>query len=140
MAFLWTLLRVTLTLLALRASIHVHAGPSQKKSFDSAFKLKVVEFAEKNSNRGAGRKFGVDEKRVWEWRKQKQQLESLPRKKRGGGRKAALPDMEEELLAILTLHSLLSPVTLYLVLHLRWVLVHAQATHIHDVIHTACHE
>ena len=39
------------------------AGPSQKKrSFDSAFKLKVVEFAEKNSNRGAGRQFGVDEK------------------------------------------------------------------------------
>ena len=43
------------------------AGPSQKKrSFDSAFKLKVVEFAEKNSNsnRGAGRHFGVGEKRV----------------------------------------------------------------------------
>ena len=40
-------------------------GPSQKKrSFDSAFKLKVVEYAEKNSNRGAGRQFGVDEKRV----------------------------------------------------------------------------
>ena len=74
----------------------------KKRSFDSAFKLKVLEFAEKNSNRGAGRKFGVDEKRVREWRKQKPQLESLPRKKRrmdGGGRKAALPDLEEELLA-----------------------------------------
>ena len=70
------------------------AGPTsnpKKRSFDSAFKLKVVEFAEKNSNRGAGRKFGVDEKRVREWRKQKPQLESLPRKKKrmdGGGRKA----------------------------------------------------
>ena len=41
------------------------AGPSQKKrSFDPAFELKVVEFAEKNSNRGAGTHFGVDEKRV----------------------------------------------------------------------------
>ena len=49
------------------------AGPSQKKrGFNSAFKLKVVGFAEKNSNRGAGRQFGVDDKRVREWRKQKQ--------------------------------------------------------------------
>ena len=76
-------------------------GPSQKKrSFDSAFKLKVVEFAEKYSNRGAGRQLGVDEKRVREWRKQKQLLESLPRKKRrldGGSRRAALPETEEEL-------------------------------------------
>ena len=59
-------------------------GPSQKKrSFNSAFKLKVVEFAEKNSNRGAGRHFGVDEKRVREWRKHKEQLESSPRKENG---------------------------------------------------------
>ena len=78
-------------------------GPtsSQKKwSFDSAFKSKVVEFAERNSSRGAGRHFGVDEKRVREWRKQKQQLESLLGKKRrmdGGGHKASLPEMEEEM-------------------------------------------
>ena len=73
----------------------------RKEALTLAFKLKVVEFAEKNSNRGAGRHFGVDEKRVREWRKQKEQLESLPRNKRrmdGGGRKAALTDMEEELL------------------------------------------
>ena len=69
---------------------------------EAAFKLKVVEFAEKNSNRGAGRHFGVDEKRVREWRKQKEQLESLPRKKRrmdGGGRKAALPEILRQSLA-----------------------------------------
>ena len=75
---------------------------TKKRSYDSAFKLKVFEFAEKNSNRGAGRKFGVDDNRVREWRKQKQQLESVLSKKRrldGGGRKAALPDMEEELVA-----------------------------------------
>ena len=52
------------------------------------------------SNRGAGRNFSVDEKRVREWRKLKAELEKLPEKKRrleGGGRKPALPEMEEEL-------------------------------------------
>uniref|UniRef100_A0A1X7U6R6 Brinker DNA-binding domain-containing protein n=1 Tax=Amphimedon queenslandica TaxID=400682 RepID=A0A1X7U6R6_AMPQE len=39
--------------------------PAKKKhSFDASFKLKVVEFALKNSNRGAARKFDVDEKQV----------------------------------------------------------------------------
>ena len=75
---------------------------TKNKSYDSIFKLKVIEFVEKNSNKDAGRKFGADEKKVREWRKQKQQLETLPSKKRrldGGGRKAALLDMEEELVA-----------------------------------------
>ena len=54
--------------------------PSQKKrSFDAAFKL---EFAGKNSNRGAGRKFSVEEKSVREWRKHKVELLHLPTKKR----------------------------------------------------------
>ena len=35
----------------------------KKRSFHAAFKLKVVGFAEKSSNRGAGRKFRVDEKK-----------------------------------------------------------------------------
>ncbi len=74
----------------------------KKRSFDAAFKLKVVGFAENNSNRGAGRKFSVDERRVRVWSKQKAELERLPSKKRrleGGGRKVALPEMEEELAA-----------------------------------------
>ena len=60
----------------------------KKRSYDAAFKLKVIEFAEQNTNRGAGRKYGVDEKRVREWRKQKDQLANLNSKKRrldGGG-------------------------------------------------------
>ena len=72
----------------------------KKRSYDAAFKLKVIEFAEQNTNRGAARKYDIDEKRVREWKKQKDQLGSLNSKKRrldGGGRKAALPDMEEEL-------------------------------------------
>ena len=36
-----------------------------------AFKLKVVACAEGESSRGAARRFGVDEKRVREWRKLK---------------------------------------------------------------------
>ena len=70
----------------------------KKRSFTASFKLKVVEYAEKNSNRGAARKFCVDDKRVREWRKQKNSLAELPTKKRrleGGGRKAAYPNLEE---------------------------------------------
>lgn len=61
---------------------------TRKRSYDAAFKLKVVAYAETNTNRGAGRKFGVDEKRVREWKKQKDELEGLGAKKRrleGGG-------------------------------------------------------
>jgi len=66
---------------------------SKKRSYDAAFKLKVVEYAEKSTNRGTGRKFNVDEKRIREWRKQKSSLESLPSKKKrlegGGSRRVA---------------------------------------------------
>ena len=74
----------------------------KKRSFTASFKLKVVEYAEKNSNRGAARKFSVDDKRVREWRKQKNSLTELPTKKRrleGGGRKAAYPNLEEVLVS-----------------------------------------
>ena len=76
------------------------SSSTKKRSFDAAFKLRVVEYAEANTNRGAGRKFGVDEKRVREWKKQKCDLEGLGAKKKrleGGGRKVAFPQMEEEL-------------------------------------------
>ena len=36
----------------------------EEKSFDAAFKLRVVEYAEQDTSRGAGRKFGVDERIV----------------------------------------------------------------------------
>ena len=36
----------------------------KKRSFDAAFKLKVVAFAEKSTNRGAAKKFFVDEKKI----------------------------------------------------------------------------
>ena len=74
----------------------------KKRSFDAAFKLKVVDCAEKSTNRGAAAKFFVDEKSVRTWRKNKASLLALPSKKKriqGGGRKPHNPDMEEELLA-----------------------------------------
>ena len=38
------------------------ATTKKKRSFDAAFKLRVAAYAEQNTSRGAGRKFGVDEK------------------------------------------------------------------------------
>lgn len=75
---------------------------SKKRSYEAAFKLTVVDSAEKTTNRAAARKFGVDERRVREWRKNKAGLQDLPKKKRrleGGGRKAFYPEMEDEILA-----------------------------------------
>ena len=73
---------------------------TRKRSYDAAFKLKVVQYAEKNSNRAAARRHQVDERSVRDWRKQKEQLNTLPSKKQclqGGGRKPKLPEVEEQL-------------------------------------------
>ena len=72
---------------------------ARKRSYDRAFKLKVVACAEGESNRGAARRFGVDEKWVREWRKLKTELaERGPKKKRlqGGGKKTVLAGDKEE--------------------------------------------
>ena len=71
----------------------IESACTSKRSYDMAFKQKVIAFAEKSSNRGAARKFGVDEKRVREWRKTKESISSNPSKKKrlqGGGRKPLL--------------------------------------------------
>ena len=87
-----------------RITRSIHASPSsvpgtRKRSYDAAFKLKVVEFAEGNTNRGAGRKFEVDEKMVRVWRKQKEQLETVPPDKLRLGCHPLLPDLEATLAA-----------------------------------------
>lgn len=46
-------------------------------SYDVDFKLKVVEEATKSSNRETARKYGIDEKRIREWKKQVPNLKSL---------------------------------------------------------------
>ena len=74
----------------------------RKRSFEIPFKLRVVEYAENESNRAASRKVQVDERRVREWRSQKAALEQHSSKKKwlpGGGRKAVFSDtLEEELM------------------------------------------
>jgi len=70
----------------------------KRKSYDSEFKVKVVDHAVKFSNREAGRKYDVDEKCIREWRKSKDKLQQLPKKCSrlpGGGRKPCAPEMEE---------------------------------------------
>ncbi len=84
------------------------SSPSQgvckkRKSYDSAFKLKVVEYAEKYSNRAATRQFGIaSESCIRDWRKKKAQLQGQTSKKQrltGGGRKPIALEMEDQLIA-----------------------------------------
>ena len=49
----------------------------KRKSFDTPYKLKAVEYAEKSSKEAAARKFGVDVKRICVWCSQKEQLIAL---------------------------------------------------------------
>lgn len=74
----------------------------RKRSFDAAFKLSVVYYVEQKTNKGGARKYGVDTKYVCGWKKQTDDLETLPQEKRssGGGRKAALSGMENILLVL----------------------------------------
>ena len=64
----------------------------KNRSYDAAFKLQVIDYADHNTNRGAARKYGVDERKVRKWKKQKDQLKSANGKRKKleeGGRKAA---------------------------------------------------
>lgn len=75
------------------------ATKSKRLSYTVGFKLKVIEFAEKNSNRSAQRQFDVNEKLVRDWRKKKVELESLPKSRRSQrvGAKPHWPELEEKL-------------------------------------------
>ena len=74
------------------------------KAYDVTFKLKAVDFAEKESKEAAARQFGVDPKTIREWCQKKEQLVALKKsgkskKQRlvGAGRKALDSDLEEAL-------------------------------------------
>src|SRR5271155_3834512 len=79
-----------------------------KRSYTIIFKLDVISYTEKTSNRRASIYYKVDRKRVQEWRKQKESFETIKNDKdlitnqirvlNGRGRKAALPMLEKELL------------------------------------------
>ena len=72
-----------------------------RKAYDVTFKLKAVDFAEKESKEAAARQFGVDPKTIREWCQKKEQLVALKtcgksKKKRlvEAGRKALDSDLE----------------------------------------------
>ena len=71
----------------------------RKRAYDASFKLMVVAYAETTTIRGAAKKYGVDGRRVRDWKRQKTELQSLPSEKcrlKGGGRKALHRDVKGE--------------------------------------------
>ena len=54
----------------------------KKRAYNAEFKIKVFEYAEKESNRGAGWKFNILESSVHDWRRQKEKLLTLPKKQK----------------------------------------------------------
>ena len=82
-------------------SAQSHVG-SKNRSYSTEFKLKAVKYSEDcNSSRKAAAKFGVDRKRVREWRQMKSKLETASTKRKrleGAGRKPLDEDVEESVL------------------------------------------
>ena len=79
-----------------------HKG-QKLKSYSISFKVKVIEFAKANNNHKAAATFGVDRKRVIEWRKNEEKLkscESIITTKRlpGAGRKLEYADIDNQIL------------------------------------------
>lgn len=75
-------------------------GKKRLRSFNVAFKLEVVDYAEKNTNAVAGRVYRIDESTVGTWRRIKDDLLRLPPKSKRlykGGRKPVLPEIEDHL-------------------------------------------
>nr|XP_034324854.1 uncharacterized protein LOC105347926 isoform X3 [Crassostrea gigas]XP_034324855.1 uncharacterized protein LOC105347926 isoform X4 [Crassostrea gigas] len=70
-----------------------------RKSYTAGFKLAVIAFAEKNGgNMAAERKFGVGEKVIRDWRKQKKALQQTRKSKKAfRGLAAQWPDLEDKL-------------------------------------------
>lgn len=70
----------------------------KRTAYDAAFKLKVIERAEASNNSVASREFNVHEKQVREWRKNKADLEVMPKSKKACRHgTASFPALEEDL-------------------------------------------
>ena len=76
------------------------------RSYPVKMKIEAANYAEINGNRAAGRKYGVDEKRIREWRKNKAKIAALvvlknsKARKRldGGGAKPLSTNLEERVM------------------------------------------
>ncbi|XP_050032534.2 uncharacterized protein [Dermacentor andersoni] len=67
-------------------------------AYDAAFKLKVVAYAEEHGKRVAGRNFGVDDKCVRRWLKQKAVLAATNKSREAfRGKACKFPELEREL-------------------------------------------
>ena len=66
--------------------------------YSASLKLQVVKFASDNSNNSAAsRKFGMDEKLVRDWRREIDNIKSLPKTKCADrGRKCQRPELEKK--------------------------------------------
>lgn len=74
------------------------AAKRKRVSYISEFKLKVIAKAEKVGNRETGRIFNIDESNVRLWRKSKEKLENMDRKRRAARTgQPAWPVLENEL-------------------------------------------
>ena len=73
---------------------------SKRAIYTAGLKISVIRFAESNGNRAASRHYGIGESNVRFWRKNKQEIEKQSRESRapGRGRKAAYPELEQQLL------------------------------------------
>jgi hypothetical protein len=72
--------------------------PKNRKSYTSVEKLEIVGYAERNNNRSAARLYGVDEKQVRNWRKEKTILQAMkPTKRARRLGKERWPELELDL-------------------------------------------
>lgn len=75
-------------------------GSRKRRAYDNAFKLRVIEFAERISNCAAERQFGVTEKLVRDWRKSKNVILRRPKTcKRNIAKLSQIEKLEEDLLS-----------------------------------------
>lgn len=73
-------------------------APIKRKCYSAKFKLKTVQFAKKEGNRAAERKYGVCEKLVRDWRKQESLLKNMPKTKKANRSKPPRwPELEKEI-------------------------------------------
>ncbi len=81
----------------------IQAPSPKRRSYDADFKLEVVAYAARTSKNEASRRYMVDRKRIQDWTRQKDALQTslnmgVKRKRlEGGGRKAKHPVIEEQL-------------------------------------------